>query len=430
MKRILLAAAAVVAVLAVLAISRGANAQAPGPSAGRTLAGGLLNPKGLAIGPDGMIYVAEGGTGGAGRVTLDGNESTFGDTGRISKIDPATGTRTTVIDGLPSNGSLDSPEAIGPTDVGFIGSTLYYLQTHGGEAYGFPDQPTGIYRITTGGDAQLVADIGQFNIDNPVADIVTGGQEDIEVGGNPYSMIVRDNVFYVTDGNQNQVMRVTASGDITRVAELPGHPVTTGITFSPAGGPFYVTNFGAFPFTADKGTVYTVSPGGTVTKIAGGTGGMSMMIDAGFGPGNQLYSLQFADEATDPNGPPFAFFTGKVLKVNSNGTYSPVITGLMIPTAMLFDGDTLYITNAGVGTDGEIIVVENFSSVQPPAANPTPTAGAGSPVATATRSGIVAPDTGTGDSAGGGSGTLFVVLALAAGAALCVGGATVARKRA
>jgi hypothetical protein len=92
-------------------------------------------------------------------VTIDGAQSHSGFTGRISKIDPATGARTTVIDKLPSNAG-EQGDAVGPADVAFVGSQLYYVQTHGGAVYGFPDNPTGVYRVNASGTAQLVADIG------------------------------------------------------------------------------------------------------------------------------------------------------------------------------------------------------------------------------------------------------------------------------
>src|SRR5579872_1754853 len=70
---------------------------------------GLNNPRSLAFGPDGMLYVAEAGTGGS-RSTVGvcqqapapAGPYSGGMTARISRISPS-GVRTTVVDRLPSD---------------------------------------------------------------------------------------------------------------------------------------------------------------------------------------------------------------------------------------------------------------------------------------------------------------------------------------
>ncbi len=434
MKNRLFMAAALAAVISSMLALTPASAKSP-VSAGTSLETGLLSPRGMKMGPDGMIYVAEAGTGGDTIVSVEGQDTHVGLTGRISKIDPATGTRTTVIDGLPSNAGAQG-DSVGPADVAFIGNTLYYVQTHGGDAYGFPGKPTGVYKVS-GGSATLVADIGAFNIAHPVTDIASGTQKDIEPGGNPYSMTVRDGAFYVVDGNQNQVMKVTTDGAISRLTEFPGHPVTTGIAQQGQSGPFYVTTLGQFPFAAADGNVFRVGvPTGDRTKVAGG---VSSLTDVEFGPGGQLYALSFGEQATDPNAPaPWNFFSGKILKVDTaTGALTPIVTGFMFPTSLIFVGDTAYVSNGGVSipglVDGEIWKIENFSSVQPPAAQPTSAPAQAAPTATpAGGTGTISgPNTGSGgmDPLAPDAQPAWIALAMALAAATLGGVSRVARRR-
>jgi hypothetical protein len=215
--------------------------------------------------------------------------------------------------------------------------------------------------------------------------------------------------------------------------------VTTGIA-SGSTGPLYVTSLGQFPFAASEGNVYQVGyPSGNVTEIADG---FSSMTDVEIGPGGQLYALNFGDAASDPNAPaPWDFGSGKIFKLDpAAGTLTPIVTGFSFTTAIIFSGTTAYVANNGVTipglNDGEIWKIENIGGIAPlptePAATPTSAAPAPTqaPVATPTRVGVTAPDTGMGTGSGDGDSPLtWLMLAGLATAGMAMGGAAFALKR-
>ncbi len=112
--------------------SQAMAAAAKGGSGGsgglKVVAEGLNNPRGIGIGPDGALYVAESGSGGTGPCIPSpegGAPSCFGRTGSVTRITRHSQQR--VLTGLPSVAEEGGVAAAGPVDLGFSGWTGYLL---------------------------------------------------------------------------------------------------------------------------------------------------------------------------------------------------------------------------------------------------------------------------------------------------------------
>jgi hypothetical protein len=173
----------------------------------------LRQPRGLAFGPDGCLYVAEGGRGGTATTVGDCPQipppvgpNTGGMTARISKIGP-NGVRTTVAAGLPSSQSTERSGGLvsGVADVAFVGGVLFALVSGAGCSHGLAGTANGIYRIGADGSAHLLADLGAYRATTTVANPDPPGG----MGG------PRCDLRVSTKSTQS---RGYASGDLTRMS--------------------------------------------------------------------------------------------------------------------------------------------------------------------------------------------------------------------
>ena len=326
---------------------------------------GLNNPRGLKFGPDGKLYVAEGGTGGADSTVGICDQVPFpvgpytgsATGGRISIIDQS-GNRTTLTDTLPSSqtGPVLGFLISGVADVAFVGDTLYAILAGAGCSHGIAGTPNGVVRINPNGTWNLIADLSAFQLSHPVAN---PEPDDFEPDGTWYSMVALHGDLYAVEPNHGEVVRISPStGGITRVVDVSasqGHIVPTALAYK---GNFFFGNLGTFPIMPGTQKILKLTPSGNLKTWATG---FATVVGLAFDSRDRMYVLE---SMTAPGFPgPAQFGTGKVIRVDPDGTQTEIAGGLSFPSAMTFGPDgALYVSNIGFGAPpigiGEIWRIE------------------------------------------------------------------------
>jgi hypothetical protein len=319
------------AVLAAIWIGTAAGS-AGAASAAHLVYAGLAAGSGSAVGPDGALYV---------------NDPV---NGAIVRVDPSTGSASTYADCLPRR-LVPAFGFSGGMDVAFIGNTAYALVTVVSDPLLGGTAPDGIYRIDGPSSCSLVANIGGWSATHQPAG---RGFDYVLVTGVQYALQQWRDGFLVTDGHHNRVLSVGLDGSISELKGF-GDVVPTGLATH--GNTIYMAEAG--PITGggqEDGKIVSIDAKSLGVTDVAASGPLLVDVEPGlgrtlFGLAQGIHSNTNAGTEADPN-------TGELLRVDDNGGFSVVATGLDRPTSLEIIGNTAYV----VTLTGQIWKVDDIAA--------------------------------------------------------------------
>lgn len=335
----------------------------------------LDDPRGLAFGPQGSLFVAEAGLGNAPCKAPIMGFNCYGHTGAVSRL--WRGEQVRVATGLPSLSFPLGASARGPHGIMMWSGPGTQPSALGeeGALVSIGLEMTSVARNAAGrGDMGRLVHIPMDALMAPASQLCPGCWTSVlDIAGgfqptqesDPYNMLLEkglgadDDTVLLIDSSRNALLRIDTLGSISSMATFPSRVdgrVTDAVPTTIARGPdgeYYVGEFIGIPFqtnangTRQPGNIYRVSadPPHDVTVIAGG---FNAIIAIAF-HGEDLYVLQHWSSFASSN-----LKDGKLIRIACHdrplvcdGAREVVIDNLDVPTALLIGRGAIYISHHG-----------------------------------------------------------------------------------
>lgn len=355
------------ALVVVGAPAASATTGAEGKPSVTVIARKLDNPRGIAVGKHGLLYVAEAGKGGAGPCIASPEDPEaavcLGASGALTAVAAqrhGKWKQWRVVTGLPSVAERDGSSALGLHDI----STAQHGRLLG--TIGLGGNPE--VRTQLGAGAALLGHLVALHPDlrsapvKPIADLAAyeaaNNPDKGEVDSNPYGLLGTRHGAYVTDAGGNDLLKVDKRGNVSTVAvfperlvdsppgipdlppQIPMQAVPTTVTWGPDGA-LYVGQLTGFPFPKGGAKVWRLVPGQQPKVFASG---FTNIVDIAFDRWGRLLVLQISK-----NGLLSGDQTGALIRVDveHGGKRTELAKGkLTEPGGVAIGGDgAIYVTN-------------------------------------------------------------------------------------
>ncbi|MEV0717295.1 ScyD/ScyE family protein [Asanoa sp. NPDC050611] len=338
------------------------------------IARGLDNPRGVTIGYNGAVVLAEAGRGGRSDrcvVNPEGGKVCLGLSGGITAVSAGrrgAWSQRRIVGGLPSLAGRDGASAVGPHDVSPYGDREYVT------ALGLGGTPQsrfdlGLAGLMLGQTLIVRSDRnGQStrSFGDPAA---FEGRRDPDrqgVDSNPYSVLGTRNGAVAVDAGGNTLLAIDQRGVVSTLAVFPSRMVAgpsgdrvsmqavpTSVVRGPDGA-YYVGQLTGFPFPVGGARVYRVVPGQQPTVVARG---FTNIVDLAFDRQGRLLVLEIAK-----NGIASGDQTGALIRVDRRGNHTELVPGrLTAPGGLAVGADgSLFVTNRSTSAGrGELLRISN-----------------------------------------------------------------------
>jgi hypothetical protein len=337
----------------------GSSAAAATPSATvATVVKGLDNPRDLAFGSDGRLYVAEAGHGGTSCFSdPEFGTSCVGLSSKISLVNVARGTARPIATGFVSIAAKDGSAAVGVDGVSVLGDDQVYGIITGSSLAGIP--PSVPPALAAKARRQLgrlvvVSEPGEWRFAGSVGnrDFVWSAHHKNLVPGqfpdaNPYGVFAGPGVRWVVDAGANTLDRVDARGRVRVVKFFPNPPASDAVPTCVDRGPdgaLYIGELTGGGNAPGASVVWRFSPStGKLTKWATG---LTAVTGCGFGKHGRFYAVELSTNGLDHAAPG----TGAVVQVPRHSTHPvTVVGGLDFPGGFAAGrGGALYVSDWSV----------------------------------------------------------------------------------